>query len=120
MLFKKVDSKLFKKYNEKEKVIKMKAKMSNMTISSLAVLVAIPFTPAFLVNVSAGLSNMKTKKFLIGILIGKIPMILFWSFIGKSLTESLTDYRVLIKIAIMLVATYIVSKLINKFLKLEV
>lgn len=110
---------LFKKTNQKEKVIKMKEKMSNITISALAVMVAMPFTPAFLVNISAGLSNMKLKKFLIAILVGKIPMVLFWSFIGKSLTECLTDYKVIIKIVVMLVITYVVSKLINKFTKME-
>lgn len=119
-LFKKIDSKMFTRFNEKEKVKKMKSKMSNMSISSLAVLTAIPFAPAFLINISAGLSNMKFKKFIIGILIGKVPMILFWSFIGKSLSESLTDYRILIKIGIMLVITYIISKIVNKLFKLEV
>lgn len=110
---------LFKKTNKKEKVIKMKARLSSISVPSLAVLMALPFTPAFVVNISAGLSNMKFKKFLISILIGKIPMILFWSFIGKSLTESLTDYKVLIKIAVMLIITYIFSKIINKFIKVE-
>lgn len=120
LLFKKIDAKLFKRFNEREKVKKLKEKMKNMSISSLALLTAFPFAPAFLINVSAGLSNMNAKKFLIGIIIGKIPLVLFWCFIGKSLSESLTDYTVLIKIVIMLVITYIVSKILNKILKLEV
>ena len=119
-LFKKIDGKFFKRFNEREKVKKLKSKMNNMSVSSLAVLTAIPFTPAFLVNVSAGLSNMNTKKFIIGIIIGKIPLIIFWSFIGKSIMESLTDYKVLIIIGVMLLLTYFRSKVLNKVLKLEV
>jgi len=119
-LFKKIDGKFFKRFNERERVKKLKSKMNNMSVSSLAVLTAIPFTPAFLVNVSAGLSNMNTKKFIIGIVIGKIPLIIFWGFIGKSIMESLTDYKVLIIIGVMLLITYIISKLLNKVLKLEV
>lgn len=119
-LFKKIDGKFFKRFNERDRVKKLKSKMNSMSVSSLAVLTAIPFTPAFLVNASAGLSNMNTKKFIIGILIGKIPLIIFWSLIGKSIMESLTDYKVLIIIGVMLLLTYIISKVLNKVLKLEV
>ena len=120
MLFKKVDNKFFKRFNEKEKVIKLKEKMKSITIPGLAVLTALPFTPAFLVNVSAGLSNVNTKKFLIGITIGKLPMILFWAFIGKSLMESLTDWKTILIIIGMLVGTYVISKVLSKVFKWEV
>jgi hypothetical protein len=62
------------------------------------------------------LTNYDFKKFLTATLIGKIPMIYFWSFIGASLKESLTDWTILVKIAIMLIATYLVSVVINKFI----
>ena len=120
MLFKKVDNKLFTRFNEKEKVKKLKNKMKSTTIPQLAVLTALPFTPAFLVNVSAGLANLDTKKFIIGISIGKIPMILFWVFIGKSITESLTDWKTILIIIGMLVGTYVISKVLSKIFKWEV
>ncbi|MBR4350694.1 MAG: TVP38/TMEM64 family protein [Bacilli bacterium] len=120
MLFKKVDNKLFTRFNEKEKVKKLKSKMKSTTIPQLAVLTALPFTPAFLVNVSAGLANLDTKKFIIGISIGKIPMILFWVFIGKSITESITDWKTILIIIGMLVATYVISKVLSKIFKWEV
>ncbi len=110
---------LFKKTNQKEKVIKMKAKMNKISLSYLAVMVAMPFTPAFLVNIAAGLSNMKFKKYFIAILIGKIPMILFWSLVGKNLKECLTDWTAIIKIVALLLGTYIISKIVNKFMKWE-
>ena len=120
MLFKKVDNKLFTRFNEKEKVKKLKNKMKSTTIPQLAVLTALPFTPAFLVNVSAGLANLDTKKFIIGISIGKIPMILFWVFIGKSITESLTDWKTILIIIGMLIGTYVISKVLSKIFKWEV
>ncbi len=120
MLFKKVDNKLFTRFNEKEKVKKLKNKMKSTTIPQLAVLTALPFTPAFLVNVSAGLANLDTKKFIIGITIGKIPMILFWVFIGKSIKESLTDWKTILIIVGMLVVTYVISKVLSKIFKWEV
>ena len=43
-------------------------------------------------------------------------MIYFWSFIGASLKESLSDWTILIKIAVMLIITYLVSMVINKFI----
>ena len=110
---------LFKKTNQKEKVIKMKEKMNSISLSSLAVMVAMPFTPAFLVNITCGLSNMRFKKYFIAILIGKVPMILFWSLVGKNLRECLTDYTAIIKIVVLLVVTYIISKIINKYTKWE-
>lgn len=119
-LFKKVDNKLFTRFNEKEKVKKLKGKMKSTTIPQLAVLTALPFTPAFLVNVSAGLANLDTKKFLIGITIGKIPMVLFWAFIGKSISESLSDWKTILIIVGMLVVTYVVSKILSKVFKWEV
>lgn len=120
MLFKKVDNKFFTRFNEREKVKKLKEKMKSITIPGIAVLTALPFTPAFLVNVSAGLSNVDTKKFIIGISIGKIPMILFWAFIGKSLMESLTDWKTILIIVGMLVVTYVISKVLSKIFKWEV
>lgn len=120
LLFKKVDNKLFKRFNEKEKVKKLKAKMKKISIPSLAVLTALPFTPAFLVNISAGLSGMDTKKFIIGITIGKLPMVIFWAFVGKSLMESISDWKTILIIVVMLVITYVISKVLSKIFKWEV
>ena len=82
----------------------------------MVVVLAIPFTPAFAINIAAGLTNYDFKKYLVALLIGKLPMIYFWSFIGASLKESLSDWTILIKIAVMLIITYLVSMVINKFI----
>ena len=120
ILFKKFDSKFFKKFNERERVKKIKGKMNNITIPSLATITALPFFPAYLINIAAGLSRVDNKKFIVGICIGKIPLVLFWCLIGKSFMDSVTDYKTLIIVILMLVFTYVISKILTKIFKWEV
>ena len=46
-------------------------------------------------------------------------MVYFWGYIGTSLLESLTDITILIKIAILLIGSFIISRLIEKKLKVR-
>ena len=46
--------------------------IENMSLTKITVILAIPFTPAFMMNIAAGLVNMNFKKFFIAILISKI------------------------------------------------
>ena len=119
LLFKKFDSK-FKKFNEREKVKKIKSKMNNITIPSLATITALPFFPAYLINIAAGLSRVDSKKFIIGICFGKIPLVLFWCLVGKSFMDSLSDYKTILIIIGMLILTYVISKVLTKVFKWEV
>ena len=88
---------------EKGKLNKFMRYVDKMSVSSLAILVAIPFTPAFAVNIAAGLSNMSRKKYMISMMIGKVFMVYFWGYIGTTLIECLTNPEYLIKIVIMLI-----------------
>jgi len=113
-------NKLFtKKVRKIDKFDKIMKKIDNMKFSNLVLLVSIPFTPAFLVNIAASLSNMSFKKFSIAIIIGKIFIVFFWGFIGTSLLESLKNPKILIIIFIMLGISYFLSKLVTKRLNLE-
>lgn len=94
-------------------------KVSNITLSNLTLLVTVPFTPAFLINIACGLSKIKYKKFLIALLISKLMLVIFWSYIGTTLLESLTNIEALIKIIILLVVAYIVSKILEKKLNMK-
>lgn len=93
-------------------------KFKNISLASLVVLIAIPFTPAFLVNIAAGLSKMKFKKFLAALIIGKVSLVYFWGYVGTSLIESFKEPMVFLRIIVIVVATYLISKLINKKLNL--
>ena len=104
---------------EHKKLKKMMKVINDLRLEQLALLIAIPFTPAFIVNIAAGLSNMDDKKFIVSIVIGKIFMVYFWGFIGTSLLDSLKDPSVLIKIAVALLLEFALSKIINKKFRLE-
>lgn len=105
-------NKFLKFNNEKlKKVVKLVNKVS---FPQLVTIIAIPFTPAFLINIAAGMSKMSNKKFILAIMLGKISLVLFWGFIGTSLIESLKNPIIMFKIAIIVLISYIISYLVNK------
>ena len=76
---------------------------------------AIPFTPAFSINIAAGLSNIPYKKYLMVLILSKLSIIYFWGFIGTTLLQSITNITVIIKITIILFITFILSKMVMKY-----
>jgi len=98
---------------------KMMERLNHISFSNFVVLVALPFTPAFLINISSGLSTMSHRKFIHAILLGKLSIVFFWGYIGKSLLESITDIRVVIIVSIILVVFYLLSKIVSSKLKIE-
>ena len=108
-----------KKIRKIEQFDKIMQRIDSMKLSNLVLIVAIPFTPAFLINIAASLSKMKFKKFLTSILIGKISIVFFWGFIGTSLLESLKNPKILFVILIMLGFSYLLGKFVTKKLNIE-
>jgi len=82
-------------------------------------LIALPFTPAFLINIVCGLSKMEPKKFLLSILIGKISIVYFWGYVGTGLIESLQNPKIFLEIIIILLVAYAFSRVIQKILKVN-
>ena len=103
---------------DKYKLNKFMDKFNNISLGELVIIIAIPFTPAFLVNIAAGLSKINFKKFIIALLIGKIGLVYFWGFIGTNLIESFENPLILIKIILIILIAYLISRIINKKLKL--
>lgn len=93
--------------------------IDEMHLPNLAVLVAIPFTPAFAVNIAGGLSNITKKKFVAAIIIGKTFMVYFWGYIGTTLIESITHPIYLARIIVLLALAYVISKIVNKHFNLD-
>ena len=102
-----------------DKLDSLMLKIDKMKLSSLVVLIAIPFTPAFAINIAAALSKIDFKKFLIAILIGKVSLVAFWGFIGTSLVESLKNPKITILILLMLLISYFISKFVTKKLDIK-
>lgn len=119
-LFRKCLKKFFdKKIRKNQKINKLMLIIDKLDFSSLVVLIAIPFTPAFLINITAGLSKMSFKKYLVALLIGKVSLVFFWGFIGTSLIESLKNPKIIIIVIIMLLISFLISKIVTKKLKFE-
>ena len=116
----KVQTWLFKRIKKEglisEKTIDI---ITNLKFEQLTTIIAVPFTPAFLVNIAAGLSKMSYKKFLGALLIGKIFLVYFWGFVGVSLIESIKNPIYLVRVGILLAIAYVISKIVSKKFKLE-
>ena len=104
--------------SNKVKLQNLMVAINNLSFGQLVVLIAIPFTPAFLVNIAAGLSDITPKKFLCSLLIGKLSLVYFWGYIGVSLIESFKNPIILIKIGVIVLVLYLISRLINKKINL--
>ena len=98
----------------KKKLNKLLKTIKKIKFNNLCLLIALPFTPAFLVNIAAGLSNIDKKNYIYSLLIGKIFLVLFWGFIGTSLINSFKNPINLVYIGLMLIGCYIISKLVEK------
>ncbi len=111
-----------KVYRNLDKHIKAKGvvkTIKNIKFSNLVIIMAIPFTPAFSINIGAGLSRMNIKKFFFALLIAKLVIVYFWGFVGTTLVESLTDIGVLIKLVSILIIAFVLSKFVLKKFNIE-
>jgi uncharacterized membrane protein YdjX (TVP38/TMEM64 family) len=105
--------KLYRHIKEEGKVHQFLKVIKKLSFPNLVLLIALPFTPAFLVNIACGLSKMSFQKFILAILIGKPFMIYFWGYVGVSLIENITNVSVIIRICAMLVIAYAISRLVQ-------
>ena len=114
-----VSLRLYNKFKDNENLNKILNLVNNISFKNLTLLIAIPFTPAFLVNIACGIARMETKKFLYALIIGKIVLVYFWGYIGSSLLDSLKNPIILVKVGIMLIVAYVISVVISKKFKIN-
>ena len=115
MAFRKGFSKYLYRYiDTKEMGKEVMNSISNINFSGLVLVTAMPFTPAFLVNIVCGLSKMSFKKYLFAMLLAKISIVYFWGYVGTTFVESLENPIALFKLGIILIITYIISHIVCK------
>ena len=122
LLFVFIDQKTTEKLFNKRLVVKIQKGIDTfdkITFTGLVLLITLPFTPSCLVNILCGLAGVKKRKFMASILIGKVFVITFWAYVGKSLIESITDIKSLIFIGCAFLLAYLISKIVNKKFKIE-
>ena len=110
---------VLKKIKNVDLLTKWMSYIENLSLSKLTVILAIPFTPAFMVHIAAGICNMDFKKFSVAILISKIFLVYFWGVVGTGLLESLHNPRSIITVIVMMVVAYLVSLIIKKVFKID-
>ena len=93
--------------------------IENLSLTKVTTILAIPFTPAFMMNIAAGLTNMRFKKFFIAILISKIFLVYFWGNVGTSLLESIKNPKALITVGVMVIIAYLASVIVKKVFKVD-
>ena len=103
----------------KKKIQRNINRFKNISLQKLVLIITLPFTPSFLINILSGVAGIKKEKFLLAIGIGKIFVVMFWGYIGKSLIESMTDIKAIIFISLTLILAYILSKIIGKKMNIE-
>ncbi len=107
------------KIKNKKKASKFMKLIDGLTYSQLVLIISIPFSPSFFINLGAGLSKINMKKYFCALLIGKFAQMLFLSYVGVSLIECLTQPLALIKVVAIMLVGYIVSVIVNKKFNLD-
>jgi len=100
--------------DNKKNIINFIKKIDKIKFTNLVLIMAMPFTPAFTINIVAGLSEMKFRKYFFALLCSKIFIVYFWAFISTTFLESITDIKVIIEILILILGAFILSKIVNK------
>lgn len=118
-IFRKLRNFILKKLKKDSKVKKFMFAIGKISFSKLVIILSIPFTPAFSINIAAGLSNMPYHKYLLALLISKIFLVYFWGFVGTTLMQSITDIDVLLKIGILILIAFLLSKIVVKKFNIE-
>lgn len=113
-IFNQISSIAYKKLSNKQSIINFIKKIDKINFSNLVLIMAMPFTPAFSINIAAGLSEMKFKKYFFALLCSKIFIVYFWAFISATFLESITDIKIIIEILILILGAFILSKIVNK------
>jgi uncharacterized membrane protein YdjX (TVP38/TMEM64 family) len=110
---------IHKKISKKTNILKLIDSISNIKFTTLVIIMAMPFSPAFAINIAAGLSKISYRKFLVSVILSKASLVYFWGFVGTTLIESITDIKVIIEISMILLIAYILSKIVNKKFNIE-
>lgn len=106
--------KMKKKFNRDGKIMNFINKIDKIKFSSLFLILAMPFTPAFSVNIAAGLSKMQYKKYLVALLLSKVFIVYFWGYVGTNIVTNISDVGLMIKMCLIILLLFIISKIVTK------
>ena len=113
-IFRIIRRKTWLKLKDKKKYLDFIENIDRISFTKLVLILSLPFTPAFSINIAAGLADMNYKKYLFALIISKLFIVYFWGFISTTFLESITDIGVIIKILVIILITYLLSKWVMK------
>lgn len=80
----------------------------------LFLLLCFPFSPSSLINIVAGLSNVKKQQFILAVLLGKSVMIFSIAYIGASILEFAKNPLKTLIVTVCIMIFWIFGKLLEK------
>ena len=104
------------KWLEREQVQKLIRWVDIAGISPLFVMLCFPFTPAIVVNMVAGLSNLKRKYYFCTIVVGKLVMIFMLTYVVHDITDLIRHPKKIIIVGTFLIILWCVGKLMEYLL----
>lgn len=107
-------ARIFTFITNRESIKKLIAWIEMQGFTPLFILLCFPFTPSAVVNVVAGLSNLKKKSYLMTIMCSKFIMILIISWIGSDLQSLITKPWKTVLIVLLLIAMWFGGKFFEK------
>lgn len=119
LIFRKIRSKISSFINKKPVFKRVMENINKISFSNLVIIMAFPFVPAFSINIGAGISEIPYKKFIMAASIAKVSIVYFWGYIGSTFIESMTDIGVLIKLLIIILVAFLLSKFVTKKFKID-
>lgn len=102
------------KIKKEGKIIAFIDKIDCISFSNLFLILAMPFTPAFSINIAAGLSKMHYKKYFFALLFSKAFIVFFWGYVGSNIMTNITNIGLMIEMILLIVLLFIMSKIVTK------
>ena len=114
-----LSKKVYRFYKDRKRLNSLVKRYKDIRIETLTTIISMPFTPAFMINLLAAVSDMPLKKYMTAEIIAKIFITIFWGFFGFNLIKCLQHPKYLIVVGLMLLGGYVLSKIISKKYSLE-
>src|SRR5690625_4956764 len=102
--------KLLLKVKQNRQVTQVTAWVERHGFGPLFLLLCVPFSPSSLINIVAGLSNVRNQQFIMAVLLGKAVMIFSIAYIGSSMVEFAQNPIKTIVVTISIVIFWIIGK----------
>jgi uncharacterized membrane protein YdjX (TVP38/TMEM64 family) len=105
---------LHEKLHKFKSIDKMINWVNRQNMAVIIVLSMLPSTPSSFMNLAFGLAQFSKRKYLISIAIGKLVMIGLFAFYGQVFQAEENQIWIYLGSAVLFLATYFISRFINK------